>query len=118
MVLRDPRKLKFMAAIQNRSRDQTTDSKVIVNQESNTLRIQNIPDSFTAVIICEIFSAYGSIYSCRLVNQKHTAYVAFTKTEYAKDALENLNEKVYDGMAIKLSYAPKVLCNGQVLLGT
>lgn len=111
--MRDPRKLKFIAAMG--SQGQTNESKVL--EESNTLRIQNISNKFTAVMICEMFSLYGSIYSCRLLNDQNIAYVAFTKTEYAKDALENLNEKIFDGLEIKLSYAPKIICNGQVLLG-
>ncbi len=90
--------------------------KAAEKEESNTLRIENIPNSFTCATICQLFCAYGSVYSCRLINHQNVAYVAYTTTESAKYAIENINGMVFDGMAIKLSYAPKILCNGQVLL--
>lgn len=110
-VLRDPRKLKFIAASMPK-----TVHKVVEKEESNTLKIQNISNSFSELMICQIFCAYGSIYSCRVLHDQDVAYVAFTNAQSAKYAMDNLNGKIFNERAIELSFASKILCVGQVLL--
>ena len=85
--------------------------------ESNTLRIENVSKEFTQVMICKVFSVYGDIFSCRMVENHNVAYIAFTRIEFAKEALESLQGKIFNGQAIKLSFSPKILCNGEILLG-
>ena len=120
-ILRDPRKLKWMQAIKMAETGQSgrkqQEELIETKKESNTIRIENISKEFTQVMICKVFSVYGDIFSYRMVENHNVAYIAFTRTEFAKEALESLQRKIFNGQAIKLSFAPKILCNGEILLG-